>query len=347
MEQIRYGLFHGDVGLSLFFYHVEKILKQTQLKEKAEENYKTTIDNLKDFQSIDFENGLTGIGWAIEYLRQNGFIDVDIDETLEFVDNAVFNRIVNDENSVNTLDLTIGITGCLFYCISRLESPVNPDSSAFLINKELLIFIINNIDKIAVSQFSTYTKDLNFDLFWSFPVLLYGLTLAYELNIYNYKIEYMITQWIDNFEVLFPSLHINRVYMSMVLTLAHKCVKNPRIERQSKFLLSSTDFTTLKSEIDPTISNIRYGWYGIIWMLKRATRIIPSEHPNYENLKSCYMELNAIYKPELEKSFKQLSDHINQSMEKQETPTLYIKDVGLSEGWSGIALMEMINPAMS
>ena len=346
MEHISNGLFHGNAGLCLFFYHAERVLKQTMLKEKAEDNYKSILSDLKDISIVDFENGLAGIGWTIEYLRQNGFIDIDIDETLEFADDAVFNRIINDD-PIHSLELSNGLTGYLFYCISRLENPVNYDSPAFHINKELLIYIINKIDEAAIGQFSLYNKDLNFDLLWSFPVMLYGLTLAYELNIYNYKIEYMISQWVNNFEVLFPSLHINRIYMSMILTLVSKYVKNPRIERQSSFLLTSTDFTTLKREIDPTITNIRHGWYGIMWILKRATRIIPQEHPNYENLKSCYTELNTLYKPELEKSVKQLSDHINQFLEKHETPTLYIKDVGLSEGWSGIALMEMINPAMS
>jgi len=343
---LRDGLFHGGAGLCLLYYHTEQRLKQAQLKEKAETSYQTMLANLKNCPVVDFENGLAGIGWVMEYLRQNNFVDVNIDEILEFADNAVFNKLVNEE-PIQSLDLANGLTGYLLYCISRLESPVDTNSTTYNINKELLIFIINRIDEVAIRQFALYNKDMNFDLLWSFPVMLYGLTLAHELNIYNYKIEYMITQWLDNLEVLFPSLHINRVYMAMVLTLVSRCVKNPRIERQSRFLLSTTDFATLRREIDPCVANIRYGWYGIIWVLKRATRILSQEHPNYENLKMCYDELNDLYKPELEKSAQKFVDYVKQSQEKNETPTLYIKDIGLSEGWAGISLMELINPAMS
>lgn len=351
MEQIinkndfSFGLFHGKAGLSLYLYHANHRVKQTLLKGKAEEAFRFSCDNLKNTQFVNFENGLAGIGWTIEYLRQNGFVNLDIDGTLEFVDDAVFNKVVN-EGHINTLDLMNGLTGYLFYCISRLESPVDINSSSFLINKELLIFIINKIDEIAVTEFSLYTKDLSFDLFWSFPVLFYGLTLAYELNIYNYKIEYMITQWIDNLEVLFPSLHTNRIYMSMALTLVNRYVKNPRIERQRNFLLLSTDFETLKSEIDPTITNIRHGWYGIIWVLNRATRIIPSDCPNYDKLKSCYLELKTLYAPILESSAQQFSESFQEYSEKSHKLPVYIKDIGLSEGWLGISFMEMINPAM-
>lgn len=340
------GLFHGNAGICLFYHHAERKAKQPELKEKAEESFQSTCNNLKSIQSVGFGNGLAGIGWTMEYLRQNDFINTDIEKILEFVDDAVFNKIVNSE-SVNSLDLTTGLTGYLFYCISRLENPVDINSPSFLINKELIIFIINKIDEIAIDQFTLYTKDLNFDLFWSFPVLFYGLTLAYELNIYNYKINCMITQWIDNLEVYFPSLHINRIYMAMMLSIMNKNIKNPRIERQRNYLLSSTDFKTLKSEIDPTISNIRHGWYGIIWILKRATRIIPPNSPNYDDLKCCYQELRTLYKPILENSAQQYSRLSQELSTQDQRPVVYIKDTGLSEGWPGISLMEMINPALS
>lgn len=73
-NDLSYGLFHGNAGKCLFFHHAEQRVKQPLLKEKAEEAFKFTYDNLKNIQSINFENGLAGIGWAIEYLRQNGFV---------------------------------------------------------------------------------------------------------------------------------------------------------------------------------------------------------------------------------------------------------------------------------
>ena len=98
----------------------------------------------------DIENGLSGIGLAIEFLIQNNFVEGDPDEVLEEVDNKVF-KYLNEEN-INSFDLTNGLTGYLVYLIARLKVRKSPDSMAYEINKELLILVINRLYELVYTS---------------------------------------------------------------------------------------------------------------------------------------------------------------------------------------------------
>ena len=210
-----HGLMHGNMGLSIFFYHLSRQTNNPEYEKIADGLLDQVFANLSTSVSADFENGLAGIGWGIEYLVQNKFAVGNTDEILEDVDNRVF-RVLNEE-TIPSFELGNGLTGFLFYLIIRLKNKSNPSSLANRINRELLILTINKLDEIVSAQFPSIVKEMNFDLFWRFPVLVYGLLEAYRLDIYNVKIINMVRQWLPYIEGYLPSLNINRLYMSLVL----------------------------------------------------------------------------------------------------------------------------------
>ena len=114
-------------------------------------------------------------------------------------------------------------------------------------NRELLLLIINKIDESVTPKFSTIVEDIEFNLLWSFPVLLFALYEAYKLEIYNVKIDRMIKQWITNFEVYMPYMNINRIYLATTLSLLLRVIPDKRLEKQIKLLLYSADFEILKT----------------------------------------------------------------------------------------------------
>ena len=234
----------------------------------------------------DFEDGLAGIGWGIEYLVQNKFAEGDTDEILEEIDNKVF-KVLNEE-SLTSFELTNGLTGYLFYLINRLKNKSVTLSMPQRINLELMILTINKIYELVTVQFPLIVKEINFDLLWRFPVMVYGLCEAFKLNIYNEKISCMVRQWIPNLEAYVPSMHINRLYLAVALMHTHSLISFPRLEKQIQILLFGTDFNTLVTEINPEQKNIRFGWPGFIILLHHAIGLIPSNYPNYSQLKSTY-----------------------------------------------------------
>lgn len=323
----NHGLMQGNTGLCLYFYQLARSSNSAEYEQLADDMLDKIFANLSTSALADFENGLAGIGWGIEYLVQNGFAEGNADEILEEVDNKVF-KTLNEEN-IATFELGNGLTGYLFYLIARLKKPMNPNSMAQRINRELLILTINKLDEIVTNQFTSITKEMVFDLFWRFPVMLYGSVQAFDLNIYSEKIRCMVNQWMMNLETYLPSMHINRLYMATVLMQVNKRIPNKRIEKQIQILLFATDFAALKTEVDPDTFNIRFGWPGVVWLLQQASEIIPETYPNYKEIESCRVEIITKYKLSLD------NIQVNTSTPKQ---------FGLSEGSAGIGLVELLWP---
>jgi len=321
----NHGLMHGNTGLCLFFYHLARNTNSPEYEQLADDLLDKVFPNLSTSTSTDFENGLTGIGWGIEYLVQNGFAEGDTDEILEEVDNKVF-RTLNEEN-LTSFELGNGLTGYLFYLVSRLKKPVNTNSMAQYINRELLILIINKLDEVVTTQFSLITKEMSFDLFWRFPVMIFGLIQAFDLAIYSEKIKNMINQWIMNMEAFIPSMQINRLYLATVLAFVNSRLPDKRLEKQIQILLFATDFEVLKTEIDPDAMNIRFGWPGAVWLLEQSSSLIPLTCPNYPLISSTCIEIRKKYISTIE----------NMPIRNHGA----IRQMGISEGMAGVGLFEI------
>lgn len=324
------GVMHGNAGFSIFFYHLARNTNNSEYELFADKLLDKVFANLSiSVPPTTFENGLAGIGWGIEYLEQNKFIEGNTDEILEEVDNNVF-RIIN-EGINKSIELGDGLSGYLFYLIYRLKNKKMPFSMAQCINRELLILTINNINELVTSQIPSIVKEKQFDLFWRFPVVLYSLNEATKLNICNDRIRCIITQWIPYFEAYIPSMHINRLYMATILSLVNTLIQNKRLEKQIQILLFATDFETLKTELDPNALNIRFGWSGIVLLLYKASQIIPITYPNYQLIGSTQIEIIRKYKCTLE------------NIQTKKTLPNY-KRLEISEDLAGIGLVNLLWP---
>lgn len=85
------GLLDGQLGVALFLYHYSRFSGHTHYREVAD----GLIDKLYGSLALDtdpcFASGLAGIGWTLQHLIDNGFMDGDADEVLEDIDGAVRN----------------------------------------------------------------------------------------------------------------------------------------------------------------------------------------------------------------------------------------------------------------
>ena len=88
------GLLNGKMGICIFFYHLARKTKSKIYEEFAGELLDEIYDEISIHTPLDFENGLTGIGWGIEYLVQNGFADGNTNDTLFEIDNTVLRGIL-------------------------------------------------------------------------------------------------------------------------------------------------------------------------------------------------------------------------------------------------------------
>jgi len=329
LKECNQGLLHGRTGITLFFYHLARITGNAVYEKRADDLIDNVFSDLKLSVPPDFENGLAGIGWGIEYLVQNGFSEGNTDEILEEADNSIF-RFLNEE-TINSFDLTNGLTGYILYLISRLKDKNNYNSDVYLINRELLILCINRLYEIVTPHFPIIVKDFFFDLFWRFPVMLYALTEAYQLNIFNQKIICMIRQWIPNFEAYIPSMNINRLYLATILNKVNVLIPEQRLEKQINLLLYCTDFKSLINEFDPEIKSVRFGLPGMIIILVQAVKSFNSAYPGYSDLTGSF----EILKKELRDLFDSLKmDDFKSKQTKH----------GLSDGIAGLGMLSILLP---
>jgi hypothetical protein len=326
---VNYGLLHGKMGLCIFYYHLAKQTNNPAYEKVADGLLDQVFANLSTTVSADFENSLAGIGWGIEYLVQNQFAEGNTDEILEEVDNRVF-RVLNEE-TIPSFELGNGLTGFLFYLINRLKNKSNLPSLANRINRELLILTINKLDEIVSAQFPSIVKEMNFDLFWRFPIMVYALSEAFLLDIYNDKIVNMVRQWLPYIEGYLPSLNINRLYMSLVLSKVAVFIPERRILKHVKILMYATDFEKVKTEVDHNEFNLRLGWPGVLWLLKLAMNELPTGYPNYGLIGQTYQEISGIQKLKVEKSITGF-------------PKEGASQFGISNGLAGIGLANILWP---
>lgn len=324
------GLMQGSIGYCILFYHVARNKKLNEFELKADELLDKAFSNITKSSPLDFENGLAGIGWGIEYLVLNGFAQGDTDEILEDIDDKIFKAIL--EEGPQSLELTNGLTGYLYYLIYRLKNKTNTSTNAYKVNRELLIELINRLDVMLTSQFPAIVKDIHFDLFWKYPVILTGLFESYKLNIHNEKIERIFTQWIPYFEAYIPSLHINRIYWALTLQFINRVICSKELEKHIRVLLFAVDYENLKCEIDPNRLSLRFGSPGATWLLYMAKTNLPANTPNYESICRFYEELLL---------------NNNKSLELlQKSPLTSGIKPGLSDGLAGVCLLDILYPGV-
>lgn len=112
------SLYHGKTGIVLFFYNYARYTKNPVYDEFAGELLEEIFNEIHDNIGIDFENGLSGIGWGILYLLENQFITGDPNDILEEIDMKMME--VNLQR-VRNCSLERGIAGFSVYLSYRLS----------------------------------------------------------------------------------------------------------------------------------------------------------------------------------------------------------------------------------
>ena len=80
------GLIDGKMGVAVFFFHYAEYKKEEKYKEYAISLIDDVQNQISSNTPINYVSGLTGIGAAIEYIDQQGLIDIDTDKVLSDFD---------------------------------------------------------------------------------------------------------------------------------------------------------------------------------------------------------------------------------------------------------------------
>ena len=157
------GLFHGKMGLVLFFSFYARYLKNDLYNRFAYDLLDEVYEDIHENVLLNFENGVCGIGWAIEYLIQNGYMEGDTDEILEDIDKRIMEY---DVCRISDLSFRSGLAGIVYYVCARLstlrKNNTLPFDSVFLENLKgvLLNTQFSELDEAPPCLTKTYLNAL-------------------------------------------------------------------------------------------------------------------------------------------------------------------------------------------
>lgn len=115
------GLYHGKMGIALFFAHYSRYTGMKLYDDFAGILIDEIYEEIHTGYSIDLENGLSGIGWGIEYLLQNNFMTGNSFLILRDIDERI-----KEYDLINILDKSVknGLAGISCYLNKHLNYPI-------------------------------------------------------------------------------------------------------------------------------------------------------------------------------------------------------------------------------
>lgn len=146
----RNGLFYGKMGVAVFLFHYASVY-QDEFYENIAMNLISTVFSQINMQvSIDYADGLSGIGCAIEYLYQNDFVEGDIDEILSDFD-LLFDDVLND--SQREKEVHKNILGLIRYYRFRLSGKnIDLENERTKKNQLNLSYLLNLLENDACNE---------------------------------------------------------------------------------------------------------------------------------------------------------------------------------------------------
>lgn len=132
------GLFNGKMGACLFYYKYGSYSKKKHYSDLASGLLDEVFEAIDADTPLNFDTGLAGIAWAIEYLVDNKFVEADTNEILGDLDEAIFEhyKLLGPDRYQEILNIVP-------YIISRLK------------NKEISVHELQHQNLLTLAQ-NTY-----------------------------------------------------------------------------------------------------------------------------------------------------------------------------------------------
>ena len=112
------GLLDGKMGIALVLAHYARCSRKKNIEHAADFLVENVMNQLTTTVSIDFANGLSGIGWGIEYLIQNNYMKGCGADILQDIDERIMQF---DVTRFKDWSLEKGLLGILHYVLYHLQ----------------------------------------------------------------------------------------------------------------------------------------------------------------------------------------------------------------------------------
>lgn len=256
---------HGLMGICIFLFWYSRHSNNSKFYDLAVRLLERNLRFLSNNHYLEFNNGMTGIGLALQYLNENGYIKEDIGTLLKEVDDHIYKEslkgISNDVHGhENTfLDITI-------YFLYRIDKHSFEEKDE-IIYEGLTKTILNYL-------YMTH----NFD-FWSEPIpssskynlfkFLFALYKSYNITDYKYRAYNILMELEPTILSIIPYNTINRLlYYGVLQKVIIRYKLGPRWIEHLNLVKKSIDLSTMITELKSNNMSASRGLIKIYLTLK-------------------------------------------------------------------------------
>lgn len=143
------GLLGGKTGIAIFFYRYARYTGDKVYEDYAGELLDEVFGEINQNTPVDFANGLMGIGWGIEYLAKNGYVEADTDEVLAETDNRVYGSSLRRPFLLDSGDSLFGYG---LYFVTRLMGREDDERFESMFIKQHIIYLIDDCERILIHE---------------------------------------------------------------------------------------------------------------------------------------------------------------------------------------------------
>jgi len=116
------GLYHGKMGLILCFVHYFRHSGLKVYDDVAGELMDELKAEINTELPVGFASGLSGVGWGVEYLIQNGFAEGDDSlQVCKSIDEKIMEK---DPHRIKDYSLDNGLEGILHYVLAHCKGVI-------------------------------------------------------------------------------------------------------------------------------------------------------------------------------------------------------------------------------
>lgn len=147
----NYGLLQGKTGMAIFYNHYARYTGQPVYEKHAGLLIDEIYESLDQLTSTGFLHGLSGIGWAFQYLAVNGFMDddTDFDDAFSDVDAVLFQ--LKQERSM--LPDKNDLFGYGLYYLARLYKKTGQPYMPYdLVKEQVVVHLTDACEKMLINK---------------------------------------------------------------------------------------------------------------------------------------------------------------------------------------------------
>jgi len=141
------GLYNGKAGMALALFEAAKYLHDEKVEDRASLLLQESL--IIEKNDYSFENGLSGIGYVLLYLIENGFLDADFNEIFDKQFDRIIKSFADIENNPSQLFSSFNVV----YFLEKVKKKDQNDSINKIIQK-----IFEGIELYLSLQFFDFTN---------------------------------------------------------------------------------------------------------------------------------------------------------------------------------------------